>query len=138
MDSPSEYQTSLKMAPFEALYGQIYKDPLYWSELIKRKIVGTNLIREIENKVGDKVFLKVLPLRKVLQFSRKEKLSPRFIGPYEILKSIGLVAYRLTLPPESEKIQNIFHVLVIHRYCLGLSCVIFTDEIELQLDFVVQ
>ncbi|KAA3461572.1 Chromo domain-containing protein [Gossypium australe] len=88
--------------------------------------------------VGDKVFLKVLPWRKVLQFSRKGKLSPRFIGPYEILERIELVAYRLTLPPELENIHNIFHVSMIHRYCLGLSCVIFADEIELQPDFVVQ
>ena len=49
--------------------------------------------REIEYEVGDKVFLKVLPWRKILRFGQRGKLSPRFIEPYEILKRIGPMAY---------------------------------------------
>ena len=66
--------------------------------------------KEIEFQVGDKVFLKVSPWKKVLRFGRKGKLSPRFIGPYEITERIGLVAYRLALPLELEKIHDVFHV----------------------------
>ena len=57
-------------------------------------------IKDIEYVVGDKVFLKVSPWRKIHWFVKKEKLSSRFIGPYEILERIGLVAYRLALPLE--------------------------------------
>lgn len=71
---------------------------------------------DIEYVVGDRVFLKVSPWRKVLRFSKKGKLSPRFIGPYEIIERIGLVAYMLALPPELEKIHNIFNVLMLRWY----------------------
>ena len=56
--------------------------------------------KDIEFEVGDQVFLKVSPWKKVLRFGRKGKLSPRFIGPYRILKRIGPVAYQLELPPQ--------------------------------------
>ena len=51
--------------------------------------------KDIEYEVGDKVFLKVSPWRKVLRFRKKGKLSPRFIDPYEVLKRIELVGYHL-------------------------------------------
>ncbi|KAA3484257.1 pol protein [Gossypium australe] len=71
--------------------------------------------KDIKFQIGDKIFLKVL------RFGRKRKLSPRFIGLYEILERIGHVAYRLTLPPELEKIQNVFHVSMLCRYNSDLS-----------------
>ena len=46
----------------------------------------------------------------------KGKLNPRFIGPYEVIEKVGLVAYRLALPPELEKIHNVFHVSMLRRY----------------------
>lgn len=66
--------------------------------------------KDIEFEIGDKVFLKVSPWKKVLRFSRKGKLSLRFIGPYKIIECIGPVAYRLLLPLELEKVHNMFHV----------------------------
>ncbi|KAK5774517.1 hypothetical protein PVK06_042372 [Gossypium arboreum] len=90
--------------------------------------------RDIEFNVGDRVFLKVSPWKKVLQFGRKGKLSPRFIGPYEIIERIGPVAYRLALPPELEKIHNVFHVSMLRRYRSDPSHVIPHTEIEVQPD----
>ena len=55
--------------------------------------------KDIEYEVGDKVFLNVSPWRKILRFGKRGKLSPRFIGLYDILERIGPVAYRLALPP---------------------------------------
>ena len=44
-------------------------------------------VREFE--VGDHVFLKVMPKKEVVSFSKRGKLSPRFVGPFEILERIG-------------------------------------------------
>ncbi|KAA3467534.1 RNA-directed DNA polymerase-like protein [Gossypium australe] len=60
------------------------------------------------HEVGDKVFLKVPPWKRILRFGHKRKLSPRFIGPYEIIERIRPIAYRLELPSELEKIHNVF------------------------------
>ena len=107
--------------------------------LSEKKVIGPDLIQEIEEKVkmikerlkvaidrqksyadmkrkdiryeiGEKVFLKVSPCKKVMRFGKKGKLSPRFIGPYEVIEKVGLVAYCLALPTELEKIHNVFHV----------------------------
>jgi len=72
--------------------------------------------KDIEFAVGDKVFLKVSPWKKVLRFGQKGKLSPRFIGPYDIIERIGPVAYRLALPSELDKIHDVFHVSMLRRY----------------------
>ena len=133
------------MAPYEALYGRKCRTPMCWIELNEQKVIGPDIVKDIEEKVqvirqrlkaasdrkksyadlkkrdieyevGDKVFLKVSPWRKILRFGQKGKLSPRFIGPYEILERIGLVAYRLALPPKLAKLHNVFHVLMLRRY----------------------
>ena len=82
----------------------------------------------MEFQVGDKVFLKVSPWKKVLRFGRKGKLSPRFIGPYEIIEKVGPVAYRLALPPELEKIHDVFHVSMLRRYRSDPSHIISPDR----------
>ncbi|KAG8501103.1 hypothetical protein CXB51_003181 [Gossypium anomalum] len=159
----NSYQTSLKMAPYEALYGRKCRTPLYWTELKENQIYGVDLIKETEEKVkviqdclkaasnrqksyadlkrkeieyrvGDKVFLKVSPWKKVLRFGQKGKLSPRFIGPYEVIEKVGPVAYRLALPPELEKIHDVFHVSMLRQYRSDPSHVVSPTEIELQLD----
>ena len=66
--------------------------------------------KEIRYKIGEKVFLKVSPWNKVMRFRKNGKLSPRFIRPYEVIKKVGPLAYRLTLPLDLEKIHNVFHV----------------------------
>ena len=139
------FQSSIGMAPYEALYGRKCKTPLCWMELSKKKVIGPDLIQETEEKVkmirkglkvatnrqksyadmkrkdiryeiDEKVFLKVSPWKKVMRFGKKGKLSHRFISPYEVIEKVGPVAYRLALPPELEKIHNIFHVLMLRRY----------------------
>ena len=73
-------------------------------------------MRDIAYEVGDKVFLKVSPWRKIPRFGKKGKLSPRFIGPYKVLEQIGPMAYRLALPPELATLHNVFHVSMLRRY----------------------
>ena len=151
------------MAPYEAFYGRKCRTPLCWTELSEKKIIGPDLIQETEEKVkmigerlkvvtyrqksyadmkrkdvyyeiGEKVFLKVSPWKKVMRFRRKGKLSPRFIKPYELIEKVDPVAYILALPPELEKIHNVFHVSMLMKYWSDPSQVISSETIELRLD----
>ncbi|XP_016731468.1 uncharacterized protein [Gossypium hirsutum] len=90
--------------------------------------------RDIEYSTGDFVFLKVSLWKKVLRFDRKGKLNPRFIGPYQILKHVGLVAYQLELAPEFDRIHDVFHVSMLRRYRSDASHVVFVEEIEVRPD----
>ncbi|GJR03409.1 hypothetical protein Tco_0526393 [Tanacetum coccineum] len=65
---------------------------------------------------GEHVFLKVSPTRGVRHFGIKGKLSPRFIGPFEILDRVGEVSYRLALPPQLSHVHNVFHVSLLRGY----------------------
>ena len=67
-------------------------------------------MRDLEFQVGDQVFMRISPWKGVLRFGKKGKLSPRYMGPYEIVERIGKVAYRLRLPPELARIHDVFHV----------------------------
>ena len=125
----NSFLSSIGMAPYEALYGRKCRTPLCWTELSKKKIISPDLIQETEEKVkmikerlkvatdrqksyadmrrkdipheiAEKVFLKVLPWKKVMRFWKKGKLSLRFIRAYEVLEKVGQVGYRLALPPE--------------------------------------
>jgi hypothetical protein len=123
----NSYQSSLQMAPFEALYGRRSRTPLSWSETGERKIFGPNLVVEAEDRVnviqanlkvaqsrqisyadqrrkplqfqvGDFVYLRVSPTKGVQRFGIKGKLAPRYVGPIEILEVCGPVAYKIRLP----------------------------------------
>ena len=57
-----------------------------------------------------------MPKRGVVRFGKRGKLSPRFIGPFEILERVGTVAYRLALPPSMLGVHEVFHVSMLRRY----------------------
>ena len=78
------------------------------------------------------MFLKVSPWKKVMRFGKKGKLSPKFIGPYEVIEKVGLVAYILALPLDLEQIHNVFHVSMLRRYRSDLSHVVSSETIELR------
>ena len=92
--------------------------------------------KDIRYEIGEKVFLKVSPWKKVMKFGKKGKLSPRFIGPYEVIEKVGPVAYKLALPLELEKNHNVFHVSMLRRYRSDLSHVVSSETIELRPDLM--
>ncbi|XP_052888008.1 uncharacterized protein LOC128296615 [Gossypium arboreum] len=108
----------------EFAYNNIYQEKLVADTVDKVKLIRDRLKeasdrqksyadlkrREIEYAVGDLVFLKVSPWKKVLGFGWKGKLSPRFIGPYRVVRQIDPVTYQLELPPELSKIYDVFRV----------------------------
>jgi hypothetical protein len=132
-------QASLKIAPFEALYGRRCRTPLNWSQVGERKFFGPSLVKEAEERVevikenlkatqmrqksyhdkgkiirdyqvGEKVYLRLSPTKGVHRFGVKGKLAPRYIGPYEITEICGPVAYCIRLPERFAAIHNVFHV----------------------------
>ena len=141
----NSYQASIQMVPYEALYWRPCRSPLCWTEVGESSITGPDLIRDtsekvslirqrllmaqsrqksyadvrrrpLEFKVGDHVFYKVIPKRGVVRFDKRGKLSPRFIGSFEILERIGTVAYRLALPPSMSGVHEVFHVSMLRKY----------------------
>nr|GFC48122.1 hypothetical protein [Tanacetum cinerariifolium] len=89
-------------------------------------------------ELGDHVFLKVSPARGVRRFGIKGKLSPRFIGPFEILDRVGEVSYRLALPPQLSHVHNVFHVSLLRGYMYYPLHVISypLDQIRTDLSYV--
>ncbi|KAL0294452.1 UNVERIFIED_CONTAM: hypothetical protein Sradi_6887900 [Sesamum radiatum] len=85
----------------------------------------------MEYEVGEKVFLKVSPWRGILRFGKKGKLSPRYIGPYEIRERVGPLAYRLALPVELSQIHDVFHVSMLRRYRSDPSYILRELEVEI-------
>ncbi|KAG8498887.1 hypothetical protein CXB51_005335 [Gossypium anomalum] len=130
----NSYQASIRMAPYDALYGRRCRTPSCWNELGERQVLGPELRKEIEYSVGDMVFLKVSPWKKILRFGKKGKLSPWFIRPYRVLKRVGPVAYQLELPPELDRIHDVFHVSMLRRYHSDPTHVVPVAEIEVQTD----
>ncbi|KAA0052789.1 pol protein [Cucumis melo var. makuwa] len=87
--------------------------------------------KDLEFDVGDKVFLKVAPMKGVLRFERRGKLSPRFVGPFEILERIGPLAYRLALPPSLLAVHDVFHVSMLRKYVSDPSHVVDYEPLEI-------
>ena len=136
---------NLQLAPFKALYGRKCRAPTCWNEVGERKCEGPKLVqintekvelakqkmkeaqsrqksysdkhrRALEFYPGDRVFVKVSPIWGTCRFGIKGKLSPRYVGPFEILERVGEVAYRLALPPQMSHIHNVFHVSLLRGY----------------------
>ena len=82
--------------------------------------------------MGDHVFIKVSPLKGVMRFGKTNKLSPRFVGPFEILEKIGSVAYRVALPPALSKIHNVFHISNLRKYVPNSKHVIEYEPLQIQ------
>ena len=88
----------------------------------------------IKFEVGDMVFLKVALWKCVIQFQKREKLNPRYIGPFRIIERIRPVAYRLELPRDLECIQYVFLVSILRKYILDPSHIFEASSVELRED----
>ena len=90
--------------------------------------------RPLEFEVGDHVFLKVMLKRGVVRFSKRGKLSLRFIGSFKILKRVGTIAYRLALPPNMSGVHEVFHVSMLRKYTPDPAHVVDWGQIEVDTD----
>ena len=80
------------------------------------------------------MFLKVASWKGVIQFQKRGKLNPRYIGPFRIIERIGPVAYCLELPSKMSRIHNVFHVSMLRKYVSDPSHVLEAPPIELNED----
>ncbi|PWA96563.1 reverse transcriptase domain-containing protein [Artemisia annua] len=155
----NSYHTSIKAAPYEALYGRKCRSPVCWTEVGESQITGPELVQEttekivqiknrlqaardrqksyahkrrkrLEFQVGDKVMLKVSPWKGVIRFGQRGKLNPHYIGPFKILAKIGPVAYRLELPQELSPVHNVFHVCNLKKCLSNETLAIPLEEIQ--------
>ena len=84
--------------------------------------------------MGDHVFLKTMPKRGVVKFGKQGKITPRYIGPFKILKRVGTVPYWLALPPSLSGVLNVFHVSMLRKYTLDLARVVDWGGIVVDTD----
>ncbi|GAB2302263.1 hypothetical protein Dimus_038966 [Dionaea muscipula] len=100
----------------------------------RQKSYLDNRRRDLEFQVGDKVFLKVSPWKGVIRFGKKGKLSPRYIGPFDILDRFGDVSYRVALPPSLAYVHNVFHVSMLRKYVHSPTHVIDFEPLHVRED----
>ncbi|GKD37382.1 putative nucleotidyltransferase, ribonuclease H, partial [Tanacetum coccineum] len=109
------WHASIKGAPFELLYRRKCRAPICWNEVGERVIEGPDLVEVTNEKVAI-AKEKLKEARGVRRFGMKGKLSPRFIGPFEILDRVGEVSYHLALPSQLSHVHNVFHVSILRGY----------------------
>ncbi|GKF46491.1 putative reverse transcriptase domain-containing protein [Tanacetum coccineum] len=135
----NSYHSSVRCAPFEALYRRKCHSPILWPEVREGQLIGPEIVQETTKKIsqikdrlkttrdhqkiyaderrkplefneGGHVLLKVSPWKGAVRFGKKGKQAPRFVGPFEITDRINPVAYRLRLPKELNGVHDTFHM----------------------------
>ena len=163
----NSYHSSIGMAPYEALYGRKCRSPLCWYEVGERTLLGPEIVQQTSEKIktirdrlltaqsrqksyadkrrkplefeeGDHIFLRITPTTGVGRSIKVKKLSPRFLGPFQILKRVGPVAYQIALPPQLSNLHDVFHVSQLRKYISDSSHVISPESIQLKEDLTYQ
>jgi hypothetical protein len=156
---------SLKMTPFEALYGRCCHTTLNWIEHGEKVIFGPDNIKEAEATVhqiqdnlkvmkshqetfankrhrpmeyeaGNHVYLRVSPMKGMKRFGVKGKLAPHYIIPFPILEKCGTVAYKLDLPPSLVRVHDIFHVSQLRKYLKAPVDIVLSEVTPLEADLL--
>ncbi|XP_050892418.1 uncharacterized protein LOC127097960 [Lathyrus oleraceus] len=94
--------------------------------------------KDLEFREGDHVFLRVIPMSDVGRALKSKKLDPCFIGHYLITQKIGVVAYRVTLPPSLLNLHDMFHVSQLRKYIHDPCHVIQMDDVQVQDNLMVE
>ncbi|GKE62288.1 putative reverse transcriptase domain-containing protein [Tanacetum coccineum] len=137
------YHSSVRCAPFEALYDRKCHSPILWAEVGKGQLIGPELVQETTEKISQikdtlKAARDLSAWKGVVRFGKKEKLAPRFVAPFEIIEKVGPVAYRLELPEELNGVHNTFHVSNLKKCLADTTLKVPLDEIQVdaKLNFI--
>ncbi|GJU67668.1 putative reverse transcriptase domain-containing protein [Tanacetum coccineum] len=154
------YHSTIRCASFEAIYGRKCRSPVLWAEIRESMLIGLELVQEMTDKVvlikeklkatrdrqksyadnrrkllefevRDQVLLKVSPWKGVIGFGKKGKLAPRYVGPFEILKRVGPVTYRLRFPEVLSSVHDTFHVSNLKKCLEDANLHVPLDEIKI-------
>jgi len=163
----NNFHASIGMAPYEALYDRKCSTPLCWYQDGEVILVGPKLLeqttkkvrmvrdrmqasqsrqkayadrrkRPLEFVVEDHVFLRVTRTTGVGRALCTRKLSPKFLGPYQISRRIGPVAYEIALPPQLANLHPVFHVSQLRKYVFDPSHVIDADDVQIREDLTME
>ena len=135
--------------------------PLYWDNVGERQTLGPELIQDTRDKVhvikermsatqirqksyadnhrrplefdmGDRVFLKVSPMRGVMRFEKKGKLSPIFVELFKITQRVGKLAYRIALTLDLVRTHDVFHVSMLRKYIANADVIVEYELLKIQ------
>nr|GEY38985.1 retrotransposon protein, putative, Ty3-gypsy subclass [Tanacetum cinerariifolium] len=123
----NSYHTSIKAAPFKALYGRKCRSPVCWSEVGESQLTGPELVRETTKKIVQ------IKNRLLTAGSRQKSYADlkRRLTESEVIERIGPVAYKLELPDKLRGIHDTFHVSNLKRCFVNDDVVITLDEVQL-------
>jgi len=162
----NSYHSSIGMAPYEAVYGRRCRTPLCWQQDGEAVVLGPEFLQQTIEKVRviqdqmratqskqksypdkrrrllefgacDHVFLRVTRTTGNGRALKSMKLTPRFIGPYQITKRIGPAAYEIALPPHLGNLHNVFHVSQLRKYIADPTHVLEEDDVQVREDLTV-
>ena len=157
------YHSIICCAPYEALYGRKCRSPLCWDAASEKAILEPDWVQQTTERVaeirehmlvaqsrqksyadvrrrdlefgeGDEVLLRVRPTKGVLRFNTKEKLSPRFIGPFVIKERVGKLGYQLELPESMRGVHDVLHVSMLRKYLRDPKHHITVEPVTIEQD----
>ncbi|WMV30064.1 hypothetical protein MTR67_023449 [Solanum verrucosum] len=120
----NSYHSSIQMAPCEDLYGRRCTYPIGWFEVGEAGLIGPDLVHQAMEKVS--------PMKGVMIFGKKWKLSSQYIGLYRISKRIVNVAYELEVPPKIAAVHSVFHISMLKNFMGDPSLIILTENISIK------
>ncbi|GJS06823.1 putative reverse transcriptase domain-containing protein [Tanacetum coccineum] len=144
----------------QTLYEMKCQTPIAWAEVGESQLIGPEIVQEttakivqikermktardcqksyvdnrrklLEFSVGDKVLLKVSPWKGVVRFGKRSKISPRYVGPFEVVERVSPVAYHLRLPQELVGIHDTFHVSNLKKWLVDVNLHVPLEEIRI-------
>ena len=163
----NSFHSIIGMALFEDLYGRRCRTPLCWYESGESVVIEPKIVQQTMDKIkmirekmkiaqshqksyhdkkrkdlsfekGDHVFLRVTPVTGICRALKSRKMTPYFIGPYQIAEKVGEVAYQINLPSSLSNLHDVFHVSQLRKYIVDMSHVVSLDDVQVRDNLTIE